>query len=174
MPMRGSEGKAHNFEYVVVGRFVSELGLKGEIKIEAMTDFPERFAAGNQVYVNGHPRIIERSRPHKDRIILKLKGIDDVQAASQLRGHDLEIRSDQLQDLPQGEYYRFQVLGLDVVEMQGEPVGRIEDILPTGSNDVYIVRGSRGEILIPATDEVIKSIDLEKGQMVIELINGLI
>ena len=174
MPKRESEEKAHNLDYIVVGHVVSQLGTKGEIKIEVLTDFPDRFAPGNRIYVDGHPLTIEKSRPHKDRLVLKVEGINDIETASQLRGRDLEIPTDQIHDLPQGEYYRFQMLGLEVLDMQGKPVGRIEDILPTGSNDVYVVRGSTGEVLIPAIDDVVKSIDLEKSQMVIQIIDGLI
>ena len=157
-----------------MGHVVSQLGTKGEIKIEILTDFPDRFAPRNRVFVDGHPLTIERSRPHKDCLVLKLDGIDNIEAASQLRGLDLEIPVDQVRDLPEGEYYRFQMLGLEVFDMQGEPVGRIIDVLPTGSNDVYIIRGSDGDILIPAIDDVIKSIDIEKNQMVIQVIDGLL
>lgn len=161
-------------EYIVVGHVIGQLGIKGEVKIEVLTDFPDRFAPGNRAYVDGHPLTIERSRPHKDRLALKFFGIDDIEAASQLRGRNLEIPIDQIHELPVDEYYRFQILGLEVFDMQGEPVGKIDDILPTGSNDVYIVTGPRGEVLIPAIDDVIKSIDIQKGQMVIQVIDGLL
>jgi 16S rRNA processing protein RimM len=76
--------------------------------------------------------------------------------------------------LLQGQYYTFQLIGLKVLTTDGEYLGQIADIMTTASNDVYIVKGKRGEILIPAIEDVVKSIDLEKGEMVIEAIEGLL
>ena len=148
--------------------------MRGEIKAEVMTDFPERFDSQREICLNGHPLVIEKSRCHKGSIILKLSTIDSVEAAEKLQGQDLEIPLNRAHALPQDEHYRFQLTGLEVLSTEGESVGRISEILPTGSNDVYLVQGHRGEIPIPATEEVVKSIDLEKGQMVIEIIDGLL
>lgn len=164
---------AHNFEYIVVGHVIKAWGIKGAVKVEVLTDFPDRFAPGKQVYIDGHPLTIERSHPHKDRLIVKLCTINDLATASKLQERDIEIPIQEAHALPPGEYYRFQVMGLDVWGTNEEPVGKIEDILPTGSNDVYIVRGPHGEVLIPATEDVVKSIDLENGRMIIRIIDGL-
>lgn len=165
--------KAHNPHYVGVGRVVRAWGTKGEVKVESLTDFPDRFASGKTLYIRGNPYIIERSRPHGTSFLVKLITIDDPLAAEHLRGALLEIPVEEVRRLPAGEHYWFQVIGLEVVDTNNEPVGRVEDILPTGSNDVYVVRGHRGEILIPATDEVVKAIDLEKGRMIIYFMDGL-
>jgi 16S rRNA processing protein RimM len=79
-----------------------------------------------------------------------------------------------LHHLPEGQYYTFQLIGLDVVTTEGKRIGQITDIMSTPSNDVYIVEGKRGEILIPAIEDVVKSIDLKKGKIVIEAIEGLL
>ncbi len=159
--------------YVAVGQVVRAWGTKGEIKVESLTDFPDRFAVRKTLYIEGIPFIIEQSRPHKDCFIIKLATINDPSTADRLRGTYLEIPEEQIHKLPAGKYYWFQMIGLEVVDTNDEPVGRIVDILPTGSNDVYIVRGHRGEILIPATDEVVKLIDLENGRMTIHFMDGL-
>jgi len=164
---------AHNLEYIVVGHVIKAWGIRGEVKVEVLTDFPGRFDPGNVLYIDGHPLTVERTRPHKEHLMVKLRSIDDLTTASKLQGRNLEIPIRQVPDLPDGQYYRFQVVGLEVCGTNGEPVGKIEDILPTGSNDVYVVRGPRGEVLIPATDDVVKSIDLENGRMIIEIIDGL-
>lgn len=148
--------------------------MKGEIKVEVMTDFPDRFEPRRKLYIDGHPLTIDRSRPLKEDIVLKFTNIDDIESASKLQGKALEIPLNEAHPLPEGKYYRFQLIGLEVVNTAGESVGKITEILPTASNDVYIVRGNRGEILIPAIDDVVKSTDLEKGQMVIEVISGLL
>jgi len=97
-----------------------------------------------------------------------------VEDATELRGQFLEVPQSQIRPLPNGEYYQFQLLGLEVWTTEGELLGRIAHILPTGSNDVYVVPSKHGELLIPAIEDVVISIDLEKGRIVIELIEGLL
>lgn len=165
--------EAHGSRYVAVGRVVRAWGTKGEIKVESLTDFPDRFASGKTLYIGGIPYTVERSRRQRSSFIVKLAAVDDPSAAERLRGALLEIPVQDVRRLPAGEHYWFEVIGLEVADTNNEPVGRIEDILPTGSNDVYVVRTERGEILIPATDEVVKAIDLEKGRMIIHFLDGL-
>jgi 16S rRNA processing protein RimM len=148
--------------------------MRGEVKVEVLTDFPERFAPRKVVYLNTIPLEIERCHPHKQHMVVKLATIDSVEAAERLRGQDLTIPSSELYPLPQGQYYTFQLIGLKVVTTRGQTLGRVTDIMSTASNDVYIVDGKRGEILIPAIEDVVKSIDLKKGKMVIEAIEGLL
>ena len=175
MPKRQSEEqKAHDYDYVVVGRVIGQRGVKGEVKVEVLTDFPDRFESGRVVFIGGHPLTIETSHLYKGYFYLKFSTIGSAESAQQLRDKDIEIPVNQLHDLPEGEYYRFQVVGLKVEDIQGEPVGEIVDILPTGSNDVYIVRGPQGEVLVPAIEDIVQSIDLENGLMVIQVIDGLL
>jgi len=117
---------------------------------------------------------IESTQWHKGKAIIKLNTIDDIEGAKLLQGQPIEIRRDQVYPLPDGQYYRFQIIGLKVKTTAGEPLGTISEILPTESNDNYIVRQANREILIPAIDDVVKSIDLDKGEMVIEPIDGLL
>ncbi len=102
------------------------------------------------------------------------EAVYSVEDAEKLRGQDLTIPSSELSRLPEGQYYTFQIIGLDVLTTDGEHLGQIVDIMATASNDVYIVEGKRGKILIPAIEDVVKSIDLDKGEMVIEAIEGLL
>lgn len=161
-------------EFLIVGRIIAPWAIRGEVKVQVVTDFPDRLAAQKLVYVNACPLRIESSRPHKQHLVLKLATIDSVEAAEGLRGQDLTIPSSELCPLPEGQYYQFQLIGLDVLTTDGEYLGRIADIMSTASNDVYIVEGERGEILIPAIEDVVKSIDLEKGKIIIEAIEGLL
>ena len=161
-------------QFIAVGRVVTVWGVRGEVKVEAMTDFPDRFSPQEKVYIKGQAVTIEQSRWHRGRVILKLATIDKVEDATELRGQLLEVPQSQVRPLPNGEYYQFQLLGLEVWTTEGELLGRISHILPTGSNDVYVVPSKHGELLIPAIEDVVISIDLEKGRIVIELIEGLI
>jgi 16S rRNA processing protein RimM len=161
-------------ESLIVGRILAPWGIRGEVKVEVLTDFPERFAPRKVVYLNTSPLEIESCHPHKQHLVVKLATIDSIEDAEKLRGQDLNIPSSELHPLPEGQYYTFQLIGLKVVTTEGQTLGRVTDIMSTGSNDVYIVEGKRGEILIPAIEDVVKSIDLKKGRMVIEAIEGLL
>jgi 16S rRNA processing protein RimM len=161
-------------EFLIVGYILAPWGLRGEVKVEVATDFPERLAPQKLVYLNARPLEIESCRPHKQHLVVKLATIDSVEDAEKLRGQDLTIPRSELYPLPEGQYYTFQLIGLKVVTTEGKTLGRITEIMATGSNDVYIVEGKRSEILIPAIEDVVKSIDLEKGKMVIEAIEGLL
>ena len=161
-------------QFIVVGRVAAPWGTRGEIKVEVMTDFPDRFSPQEEVHIDGRPITIERSRWHRGRVILKLATIDSVEAAQGLGGRFLEVPQSQLRPLPEDEYYQFQLLGLQVWTSEGEFLGRIAHILPTGSNDVYVVPSTHGELLIPAIEDVVKSVDLDRGRIVIEVIEGLL
>jgi 16S rRNA processing protein RimM len=106
--------------------------------------------------------------------VLKLAGIDSATAAEALRHRVLEVPEGELRPLGEGEYYHFQILGLEVRTSAGEVLGRVEQIISTGSNDVFVVRGQRGEVLIPAVDDVVKSVNLTVGRMEVEAVEGLL
>ena len=161
-------------QFIAIGRVLAPWGMRGEMKVEVMTDFPDRFSPQQEVCFEGCAMTIETSRWHKGQVILKLATIDSVEAAQALSGRFLEVPLSKLHPLPADEYYRFQLIGLDVLTTGGELLGQIAKILPTGSNDVYVVPTEGGELLIPAIDDVVKSVDLGKACMVIEVIEGLL
>ena len=161
-------------EFLVIGRVISPHGMRGEVKVRAITDLPERFAPGKIVQLNGQPLKVTSSRLQKQCLVIKLETIDTIQDAERLRGRDITIPRSELRPLAPDEYHLFQIIGLNVLTTRGEALGRIVDVMTTASNDVYIVVGERGETLIPAIDDVIKYIDIDKGEMVIEAIEGLL
>jgi len=160
--------------YVAVGRIVGLWGLRGDLKVEPLTDFPERFAVGGSVCLGGAAYAIERCRWQRGRALLKLAGIDDSTAAEALRDRLLEVPEGELRPLGEGQYYHFQILGLEVRTVAGEVLGRVEQIISTGSNDVFVVRGQHGEVLIPAVDDVVKSMDPAAGRIEVEVVEGLL
>jgi len=148
--------------------------MKGKLKVAVVTDFPQRFAPFSKVYISRQPMTIDSAEWHKGKAIVKLNAINNIEDAQRLQGQPVEIHYSQLQPLPEGQYYHFQLIGLEVWTTQGELLGNITKILTTESNDNYVVNGAKGEILIPAIEDVVKSIDLNKGCIIIEPIEGLL
>ncbi len=161
-------------EYVIIGQILAPSGIKGKIKVAVTTDFPQRFTPSSKVYINRQPMTIDTTEWHKGKPVIKLNAINSVEEAQKLRGQTIVIHHSQLQPLPEGQYYLFQIIGLEVWTTQEELLGVVTEIQTAESNDTYIVSGDRGEILIPAIADVIKSIDLNKRRMVIEPILGLL
>jgi len=111
---------------------------------------------------------------HRDRPIIKFSTIDCAEDARQLRGKSIDIPQSQLHPLPKDHYYHFQLIGLMVVTAGGEPLGEIKEILAGKSSDTYVIQSTEGEILIPAIEDVVRSVDLERGIMEIEPMAGLL
>ena len=160
-------------EFITIGEVLGAWGLKGAFRVRPLTDFPERFDTGAEVFIEGKASIIESTIWQKDAVIIKIPGIDTPDDAAKLRRKTLEIPQSELRELPEGQYYQFDIIGLEVLTTDGTVLGKVTNILNCG-NDVYVIKGESKEILIPATKDVIKNIDLKKGQMVIEPIEGLL
>lgn len=160
---------------IVVGRIKGAWGIHGEVKIELLSDVPDRFEPGNTVHLQNRPTRVQRSRPVRGGILLKLDIVNNRNQAELLRGQEITITPEQVPPPPQGTYYHFQVLGLDVLSEEGENLGKIHEIIETGANDVYVVRlEGRRDVLIPALEDVILEVDLERGTMTVRLPEGLI
>ncbi|MFC2006231.1 ribosome maturation factor RimM [Chloroflexota bacterium] len=166
--------KSSELEFITIGKILAPLGMQGKLKVEVVTDFPQRFALSSKVYINRQAMTIESTEWYKGKATIKLNTIDSFEEAENLKGQLIEIHHTQLQPLPEGQYYHFQLIGLEVWTIQGNLLGNITEILTTPSNDNYVVRGVIGELLIPAIDDIIKSIDMDKGRIVIEPIEGLL
>jgi len=151
-------------------------GIRGELKCRIVTDFPSRrFRRGHTVVIDAEPHTIQTARVQGMIVLLKLEDVADRDAAASLRGKDIQIRAGDAVALPKGQYFWHQVIGLQVEDATtGEPLGKVTDILETGANDVYVVHGGRGEILVPAIKDVIKRIDPAAGVMLIQPLPGLL
>ena len=159
---------------VVVGRVVGPRGTKGEVQVKAISDFPGRFSAGGFLYLNGLRYQIERSYMlSNERVTLKLEGIDNPEEAGRLRDGVLMVPEEMVPALPEGEFYHYQIIDVHVYTQDREYLGQVTQILSTGSNDVYVVSSDGKDLLIPAVDEVIKEVDVEKGVMTVDLPEGL-
>ncbi len=162
--------------YLTIGRVLKPWGYRGELKIEIMTDFPDRFASLKTVFLGeaAKPFAVEHARITGKSVRLKLKGIDTPEAGARLRNQLVQIPTEEAVPLPPGHYYLYQLVGLRVKTTQGENIGQVVDILETGANDVYVVRNDDREILIPAIEPVVKKVDLENGELIIEPMEGLL
>jgi len=156
-----------------VGWVRAPRGLRGELTVAPLTDFPQRFQPGATVWAGGVSYTVRRARPHRGALLVELDGVESRNHAEALRGLLLEVPEGELAPLGEGQYYRFQLVGMDVVDREGASLGRIAEVLETGANDVYVVRSEQTELLVPAIDTVIKEVDVAGRRMVVELMEGL-
>lgn len=170
-----SSPSSRQVEYLVIGQIVAPRGVHGELKVRIETEDPERFYDLQRVYLGEEHRPFEvtRARLFKGQALLRLEGVDDRDAAEVWRGSYVQVHIEDALPLREDEYYHYQLQGLAVVSVGGETLGHVSDIIATGANDVYIVRGERGEILIPAIRDVVLSIDLDSNTMIVRLPEGL-
>ena len=166
--------KSPDLDFVTIGSILGPWGTEGKLKIKIETDFPQRFTPDSKVYVNRQLLTIASTEWHKGKLVIKLDSIDTVEDAQKLLGQSVEIHHTQVPPLPEGRYYHFQIIGLEVRTTKGELLGNVTDILSAKSNDNYVVHGVQGEILIPAIEDVVKSIDLKKECIIVEAIEGLL
>lgn len=146
------------------------VGLAGEVEVEPLGDNPGRFAPGS-VLRAGTTRVeIERSHAAGGMLLrLKIAGVDDRDAAEKLHGKYLEIDPGELRELPADAFYEWQLIGLQVYDLAGRKLGRLEEILEYPASDVYVVVGQGGQTLVPAIHEVVRSVDLKSGRMDIDM-----
>ena len=158
-----------------VGQIVNTHGLKGEVKVNPRTDYPEFFEEIHGVYKkDGTYLKITGIKYHKNTVILKFKGVNTVEEAEALRSEVIYVPRDIFDDLPEGTYLIADIIGMEMRE--GDIVyGNITDCLQTGSNDVYVVekKGS-SPILVPALKDVILEVNVEEKYMVVKLPEGLL
>ena len=164
--------------FIAIGRITRPHGLRGELTVEVLTDFPERFDTLKVAYLGDSQQAdvweVTAARWHKDRVLLALRGCEDRTTAEKLRGLMVQIPIEEAMALSEDEYYPHELVGLDVVTTEGEDLGRVSEVIFTKANEVYVVTGPRGQMLLPAIAEVIEHIDLDTGQMTVRLMEGLV
>ncbi len=166
-------------DFLKVGVITTTHGVRGEVKVYPTTDEPERFLELDHVLLDTGKEFrdleIKNVRFFKNLVILKFKGIDNINDIEKYKGHDLWIPREEGQELDEDEYYIADLLGLRVILDDGTEFGTLKNVMETGANDVYIIdTNAHGEVLVPAIRECIQDIDLEKNTMTIHLMKGLI
>jgi len=162
-------------ETLAVGRIVRPHGVRGTILLEAYSELVAAIVPGGRVLLGEEqtPATVAACRKHAERYLLELEGTYTLEAAEHWRGAEVRVPASEAPALAPDTYFHWQILGLTVVTEDGQVLGQVAEILQTGANDVYLVRGER-EILLPATREVVRQIDTAVGQMVVHLLPGLV
>lgn len=168
-------------KYLLIGRIQKPHGVRGEVRVEVMTESPSRFRQMDQILMSRReksspkPIVVEGVRFHQGKALLKLEGINNRDEAGELRGYFLWIPVEDAIPLEDGEFYLYELVGMQVWSDEGELLGSIKDTLQTGANEVFVVNGGeRGELLIPDTEEVVLDISRVERKVTVHLIPGLI
>lgn len=164
--------------YLAVGRITTAHGIRGEVRVELHTDFPERFAPEVTLYV-GEALVettIMYARPHKQQLLVKLVDVDSRDDAEALRGQWLFIPEDEAVELEPDTYWVHDIIGLYVYTEAGQPLGVISEVLFTGANEVYVIqRADTGaELLLPAIADVVQNVELDHKRMTVRLLPGML
>lgn len=151
-----------------MGVIVGPHGIRGDVKLRPLTEFPERIPQYRKLrlrFPDGHEeeRRIRRVRSQHEMFLVLFEGIETRNDAEELRGVEAVIDLEQAAPLPEGRYYEHQILGLRVITPEGEELGTVREIIPGASNDVYVA----GEFLIPATHDAIRRLAPEEGVIVV-------
>jgi 16S rRNA processing protein RimM len=163
-------------EYLAVGRVLRPHGVRGELLLESYTDFPEHLRQVKTVFVGEppEPHPLAAAKEHSGQLIVRLGDCANRECAEAYRGQLVQVRTSDAAPLPPGRFYQHQLVGLQAITEAGEGLGEVAEVLETGANDVYVVKGPAGDILLPAIKSVVLSIDLAAGQMVVRLLKGML
>lgn len=169
--------------FLVLGRILRPHGVRGELRVQIVTDFPERVADLDSVFIGRDPYNtasaqefgVIGARRHREQLLVRLEGINSRDDVDPYRGQLLMVSLEDAVPLDDDEYYIFQIIGAAVVTTEGEELGQVQEVLETGANDVLLVRGGiYGEVLIPDIPDVVLNIDLKNARITVALPPGLI
>ena len=162
--------------YLSVGLLRRPHGLRGEILMEVLTDFPQRLRVGTRLFVGEayDPITLASVRGHNNGLLVRFRGVENPEQAGKYRGKTVFVRAEDRPALPEGEYYHHEVIGLRVLTEEDKELGTLAEILITGANEVYVVKRPDGrDLLLPAIEDVILKIDPEAGLVRVRLLPGL-
>ena len=156
-------------ERIIIGKLGAPRGLNGEMKLIPLTDFADRFDGLEEVFIDDRLRRIDYIKAVGTGMVIRFDGVEDRNAAQLLTNKFLKVERSNAAPLNDGEFYTFDIIGLDVFDLDGQRLGTVDNVLKTGSNDVFVARSDDGrEILIPALKAVVKRIDIEDGRLTID------
>ena len=162
-----------------IGQIVNTFGIKGFVKINPFTDDLERFEELKSVFVVKNKELIEMQieevKFHKHLVLVKFKGIEDINMAEKYKGCYIKIKRENARKLPEGTYFIADLIGIKVYDEDGNLLGKVDDIYNNKSTDIYVIKDDLGkQILLHSTKEVIKQIDVDNDRIVVHLIDGLV
>jgi 16S rRNA processing protein RimM len=164
-------------EYLLVGKLRRPHGLRGDLVMEIVTDFPERLKPGTPVFIGEqhHSGKILDTRQHAHGLLIRFEGVDTPEKAGLLRNEGVYVSAANRPSLPEGTFYHHELLGLKVIDDQDVLLGHLNEILLTGANDVYVVQTPEGkELLLPVIDSVVLGIDVVARTIRVRVPSGLI
>lgn len=166
-------------EYLKIGKIVNTMGIKGELKVLPLTDDLDRFLDLEWAFVNRKNQRqkynIQNVWFHKNFVIIRLQDINDMTTAETFKESFLEVDREHAVQLEENEFFVCDLIGIDIYTEEGDSLGKLIEVLPTGSNDVYLVKDTEGkEIMLPAIKDVIKEVDVKNKRMVVKLMEGLV
>jgi 16S rRNA processing protein RimM len=165
-------------DWIEAGAITRPHGIKGEVVVDLAKDLLEVVTESLELRVTGRGGgesilTVERARDHKARKIVKFEDVETVEDANALRGSTVWLTREQIGPLAEGRWFVADIVGIDVYTDEDEYLGKLAEVMHMPANDVYVVRDGEKEILLPVIDEVVKSVDLDSGRMVIHLMEGL-
>lgn len=158
-------------EFMSIGQITKPHGVRGEVKVFSLTDSLEEFRNLKNVYIDGEMRKIISCKLQSDRAILKIEGIDSMNDAERYRNKYIKIHRNDAKKLEEDTYYIADLIDCKVFDTDGLELGTVYDVIETGSNDVYWVKGGKKEVLIPALKEIVVKVDIEKNEIIIKPVN---
>ncbi|MGH2542042.1 MAG: ribosome maturation factor RimM [Ardenticatenaceae bacterium] len=166
-------------QWVTVGKITSAHGVRGEVKVALFVDDPEFLRDAKFLILESRTQRkrmeIQSMRFHQGQALIRFQGITGRDEAERLRGRELSLPLELLPDLAEDEYYVAEIVGLTVESEEGEVLGEVAEVMFTGANEVYVVRGGPyGEILLPAIESVVQSVALDEGRIRVALPEGLL
>ncbi len=170
-------------EYIVLGKIVNTHGVKGKLRVKPYVDSLDQLINRRTLKIrdsqnNIKEYTVKSAGPHKNFVLVKIRGVNNLEQAQSLLGCDIVIERKELETLPKGEYFWVDIIGMKVFTLEGKELGVVKSIFRTGSNDIYVVESKifekEKEILIPAIEDVVKKVDLEKNVIIVDLVEGLL
>lgn len=162
--------------YLAIGFLRRPHGVMGEMIMDLHTDFPERIKTGRKVYLGDkhEAATLGSVRPHANHVLIKIRGCDTPESVGKYRNTWVYVKSTEVPALPEGQVYKYELVGLNVIDDSNNELGTVTEIIETGANDVYVVKKDDKEILLPAIPDVILKVDMKKKMITVHLIDGLI
>ncbi len=161
-------------EYLETGKIVGTHGVRGMVRIQPWCDSPEFLCGFKKLYINGgEVLLVQKIQPHGNVVIAQLKGVESIEDAEKLRGRVVSIKRADAK-LQEGQYFVDDIIGCEVYDIKnGELLGKISDVSPTGANDVWHIKRGEREYLIPKIDDIVKTVDVVSGRVEINVMKGL-
>lgn len=155
-------------EFLSIGQIINTHGVNGELKVYPLTDDIKRFRKLNRIFIDGAEKNIVWCKLQADKVILKVEGIDSMDQAVKYKNKYIEVKREDAVKLPEGSYFVTDIIGCSVEDEEGNKLGKIYDVIKTGSNDVYWVKDNEKEVLIPALKTIVVKIDIENQILIVK------